>query len=99
MRRPHGHLQIFDPDGPLIERDTVVCGHCQRIVPVKPGSASTVYLISHRDGRITEESGAFCRVCMRPVCLSCHDVGTCRTFEAWLEQVEADPHGIRIGHG
>lgn len=88
MRRPLGYAQIVDPDRPLLERDTITCGHCSAIVFVKPGSASTVYVIPHRDGRTTEEAGAFCRVCMRPVCLRCHDHGTCRPLERWLEQQE-----------
>ena len=89
MRRPGGYAQIVDPDRPLFERDTITCGHCQRIVFIKPGSGATVYLLLHRDGSVTEEAGAFCRVCMRPVCLSCHDQGTCTPFERQIAQMEA----------
>lgn len=88
MRRPQGYATVVDPDRPLVERDTVSCGHCNRIVFTKPGSASTVYLIQHRDQRWTEEPGAFCRVCMRAVCLPCHDVGSCLPLERWLYQQE-----------
>jgi hypothetical protein len=88
---PRGYATIVDPDRPTWERDAIGCGHCQRIVFVKPGSATTVYLIQHRDGRWTEEAGAFCRVCMRPVCLPCHKLGTCTPFERMLEQQERAP--------
>jgi len=87
---PHkGYLTIVSPDAPTLERDSVCCGHCQKVIFLKPGSGVTVYLIQHRDGRWTEESGAFCRVCMRPVCLLCHDRGTCTPFERQLEVAEA----------
>ena len=89
MRTPQGYAQIVDPDRPLIERDTISCGHCGLVVFVKPGTAATVYLIQHRDRSWTDEAGAFCRVCMRPVCLRCHDVGACRPLERWLELQEA----------
>ena len=89
MRAPQGYAQILDPDRPLVERDTISCGHCGRVVFVKPGSAATVYLIQHRDGSWTDEAGAFCRVCMRPVCLRCHDDGVCHPLERWLERQES----------
>lgn len=88
MLRPGGYAQILDPDAPLVERDTCSCGHCNKVIFTKPGSASTTYLIQHRDGRWTEEAGAFCRVCMRPVCLRCHDLGSCLPLERWLDQQE-----------
>lgn len=86
--RHQGYATIFAPDAPQFERDTCNCGHCQKVIFLKPGSGVTVYLIPHRDGRWTEESGAFCRVCMRPVCLPCHDKGTCTPFEKQIEQME-----------
>ena len=88
MLRPQGYAQFIAPEQ-VVERDTCTCGHCNRVIFVKPRSASTVYLIQHRDGRWTEEAGAFCRVCMRPVCLRCHDVGTCTPMERMIEQMEA----------
>lgn len=79
--------------GRLDEKDAINCGHCNKNVFVKPGSATTVYMIQHLDpvtGHIwwTEEDGAGCRCCMRPVCLPCHDKGTCTPLEAFLEQME-----------
>ena len=97
MLRPQGYLQVIDPDCQTVERDTITCGHCQRVVFTKPGTASTVYLIPAKPRgphdldalkRQEEVPGAFCRVCMRSVCLQCHDLGTCRPAEKFLEQVE-----------
>lgn len=89
MRNASGAAVVTDPDGTTAwERDTTQCGHCSRVIFVKPGTAITVYLIQHRDGRWTEEAGAFCRVCMKPVCLPCHREGGCRPLEAWLESME-----------
>jgi hypothetical protein len=95
MRRHHagGYFQIVGPGA--CEADTITCRHCQHIVAVKPGSATTVYLIPHRDGRWTEEPGAFCRSCMGPICLRCHDAGTCTPFERKLEAMEARGRFLR----
>lgn len=95
MRRAGGYATVSDPDRPLLEWDTITCGHCARVIFVKPGTATTVYLIQHRDLRWTEEAGAFCRVCMRPVCLLCHANGYCLPQERWLEQHEHG--GRRVG--
>lgn len=91
MRRPSGTGLIVDPsvDRPQWERDSVACGHCGKHVWVKPGTASTVYLILHRDGRWTEEPGAGCHGCMSTVCLPCHADGRCRPLERQLELAEA----------
>lgn len=85
MPSPKGYATIVDPDLPTWERDSITCGHCSGVVFVKPGAAATVYLVLHRDNRWTEEPGAFCRLCMKPVCLRCHDVGTCTPLDRWLE--------------
>lgn len=110
-RAHRGYVTITDPDKPLFERDTITCGHCQKIVFVKPGTACTVYLIPIRPkdehdleviGRYLEEAGAFCAVCQRPICLPCHDVGTCRTWEQLIESMEkkpATPPQILDAHG
>lgn len=88
MRNAHGYLVGYGDTG-TIERDTCQCGHCNKHVSVKANTAATVYLIQHRDGRTTEEPGAFCRVCMSPICLTCHEVGRCVPFERKLEGWEA----------
>lgn len=102
MLRPHGYITISDPDQPqCIEADSVQCGHCQQVIRVKPGSASTVYLVEsletwvhpqHGPGhRIVqkEEAGAFCRVCMRPICLQCCDLGRCTPWEQKIDAMES----------
>ena len=95
MLRAQGQGTWVDPDlgNELLVRDSIRCGHCSKAVFVKPGTASTVYLIQHLDMESkrmwwTEEPGAFCRCCMRPVCLPCDDKGTCTPLEAFLEEME-----------
>ena len=90
MLSPKGYAVIVEPDRPVTELDSTQCGHCQKVIFVKPGSGSTVYLIPTRlPGQYKEEAGAFCRVCMRPVCLRCHAQGRCTPFERTLEKSEA----------
>jgi hypothetical protein len=89
MAEHRGYATIVDPDAPLLERDTCCCGHCQRVIFLAPGAGITRYLIRQPSGEIKEEAGAFCRCCMRPVCLRCHAVGSCRPFEQLIEKLEA----------
>lgn len=97
MLSPTGYSIVTSPDSdrPVAEYDNTTCGHCQQAIFVKPGSACTVYLIpvldDNRVWRWREEPGAFCRVCMRPICLTCHDQGQgrCRTWERMIERSEA----------
>jgi hypothetical protein len=94
--RPGGYVTIVDPDHPTVEQDTCGCGHCQRIIQTKAGSAATVYLIpTATPGQYREEAGAFCRVCMRPVCLPCHAQGTCAPWERQLEIAERRDRFLR----
>jgi len=88
MRKPQGYALIIDPDAPTWERDTALCCHCNGIIFVKPGTVNTVYLVNMSDGTWRDEPGAFCRNCMKPVCLECDKVGTCQPFERWLLAVE-----------
>ena len=96
MRSPLGIVQVFCDDGRTIERDTITCGHCNRIVLVKPGTASTVYVFPQMAGPDKEEPGAFCRMCMKPVCLRCHDVGTCAPLMKQIEAMERNGR-FRVG--
>ncbi len=89
MRRPQGYATFVSPDAPIVERDSATCGHCNRIVFVKPGTALTVYLIPQFMAPDKEESGAMCRQCMRHVCLACHAKGRCTPLERRIEQMEA----------
>lgn len=90
-----GYATITGPDAPVQEYDTCTCGHCQKVIFVKPGSAQTTYLIPQRQGGFREAPGAFCRVCMRPVCLPCEALGACTPFERSLEQAEARDRFLR----
>ncbi len=88
--RGTGYASIVEPDVPMVERDTITCGHCQRLIFVKPGTVSTVYLIFNKAAWAWEEVGGFfCKVCMRPVCPSCGDQGRCLVWEKRLEASEA----------
>ena len=91
MGRAQGYLRIVDPTlaTPLVEFDSILCGHCQRIVMIKPGSAGTVYsLPTDIPGVRKEEPGCFCGKCMTPICIPCHHKGKCRPFELWLDEQE-----------
>jgi hypothetical protein len=89
MIRPHGYVTIAHPESRTIERDAVSCRHCQRIVFVKPGTVSTVYLEPQQDGTWKETPGAFCRCCMAPICLRCEAQGVCTPFLKQIEAAEA----------
>ena len=100
MLRPGGYATIVEPGRPPVEIDSISCGHCQRIILTKARSASTVYLIpTPTPGRYLEEPGAFCRVCMKPVCLPCHALGTCTPFERQLEIAERRGRLLRVAMG
>jgi len=96
MHRPGGYLTIVGSDAPrAVEYDTAGCGHCQRVILTKPASVNTVYLFPQRDGTMREEAGAFCRNCMTPVCLSCHDLGVCLPAEKMLDLMDAQAKWAR----
>lgn len=78
--RAQGYAILTDPEAPTRERDTFTCGHCNRVVFVKPQADPATY-------------GGFCGGCYRLICQACEaeKVRTlaCRPFEKWLEQQEA----------
>jgi hypothetical protein len=88
--RHYGRASLTDHDRDrAVEYDTLTCKHCQQVIFVKPGSAQTVYLVLNRTTQQWEEQmGAFCRVCMSPVCLACEALGRCRPWERRLEAAE-----------
>lgn len=94
MIRPQGYAIIVDPRAGTIEHDTITCGHCQRIVWVKPGSGATVYIVRTQT-HTYEEPGAFCRCCMTSVCLACDRVGTCTPWERQMERMESRDRFLR----
>lgn len=55
------------------EWDTLTCCHCQRIIFIEVGK---------------DIPGGFCDKCNKNTCEACHQIGTCRPFEKWLEEVE-----------
>ena len=88
MLRPDGYITIVSA-GPLVEYDTIRCCHCGGVIKVKPGTASTVYLLYNaHTGRHDEALGAGCWHCQQPVCLPCHAKGVCLPLERWLTQME-----------
>ena len=94
-KRPWGgYILITGPDGPPVERDTVKCRHCQRIVEVKPGTMGTVYLVPNAPGTgWVEVAGAYCSSCSGPTCLSPQCLQSCehgsRHWEREMDRYEA----------
>lgn len=90
MLKPHGYITISDPDvAQVMEFDSASCCHCSAVIFVKPGTLSRVYLLPQLDGSMKEEPGAGCMKCGKPVCLRCHEIGTCAPIEKRLEFMEA----------
>jgi hypothetical protein len=87
MRNPQGYAVITAPDE-IVEHDTITCGHCNKIVRVKAGTGATVYIIPTFNGPPKEEAGAFCRQCMRAICLPCCDIGVCTPLMKRIEAME-----------
>jgi hypothetical protein len=79
MRRAQGYATIVDPDKATVERDTVTCAHCNRIVVVQPRQDPA-------------ELGGVCRLCSSTtpayICPACVTVGSCTPFERRLEAAE-----------
>lgn len=88
MLRPHGQITVTG-DSSIKEHDTISCGHCNRIVLVKAGTGSTVYVFPQMEGPNKEEAGASCHVCMRSICLTCCDLGVCLPLERRIEEMES----------
>lgn len=86
MRRPQGYATITEPGKNTVEMDTFTCGHCNRIVHVKPFQAP-------------EELGGGCRLCMSPICAACAGQGGCDPFEKKLERMEARDRLRRAAEG
>jgi len=87
MLKPQGYVTVVG-ERPMLEYDSVTCGHCNAVILVKPGTAATVYLYPQMVGPAKEEAGAMCRVCMSKVCLRCHDRGICTPLMRRIEDME-----------
>ncbi len=68
--------------GPEIERDTLTCGHCQRVVMIAPGNGASTPV-------------PFCRTCMRYICPTCDARAVCTPWEMRLKAVEARAQMLR----
>lgn len=66
------------PEGFKKETDTFTCGHCNRIIEVKP-------MCRPED----LEFGGQCKGCMRLICLVCYNKGGCDPIEKKIERYEA----------
>lgn len=73
VRKPSGHYEIVDPEGPTVRGDTVCCVHCKHTWLFIPGSGR-LRGWCHRCGGLT---------CGSPAC------DLCVPFEARLENLEA----------
>lgn len=82
MRNPQGYGIIFDLNGIVEEHDTFRCEHCGRIVIVKPKCNP-------------DDLGGMCRICMKMICPSCVDLGSCVPFEKKLEEQERRDRRLR----
>lgn len=76
LRSPNGLLFEFGEDRPAsgLVRETVGCGHCQR-----------VEIVYEKD----KDIGGICFVCWRLICGPCADKGNCVPWEEMLARQEA----------
>jgi hypothetical protein len=97
--KPQGYVVVVGGWQDL-EFDSITCGHCNQVVLVKAGTASTVYVIPQLCGPAKEEPGAHCRTCDKAVCLKCHDDGRCTPLMRRIEAMEGDRLALsRLGMG
>lgn len=73
--RGEGCLFSFDVDGTVHETKTFTCGHCNRVVLVKPKCDPC-------------DLGGMCRLCASMICPNCVDRGICVPIEKKLENEE-----------
>jgi hypothetical protein len=83
LRGLTGYATLIDPDLGKKEADTFTCGHCQRIVAVKPY------------GQNLDELGGRCGGCDQLICAACVDTGRCDPFEEKLKRFEAKAEARR----
>lgn len=82
MIKEGGYAYTFDVNGIRQETSTFTCFHCGKIVAVKPKCDPA-------------DLGGLCYVCMKMVCASCVDIGTCDPLEKKLERAENSYHARR----
>jgi len=75
MRNPGGYAIWSGGDGPVIEKDSITCVHCNSVVFV--------------DAKTDPSSlGGFCTKCMKNICAKCADLGSCTPWEKQMEAQE-----------
>ena len=95
MRNPHGYATVvgdLDRDAPTLveggirhveaEIDTYTCGHCNRVMHVKPRCDPA-------------DLGGLCKKCMELVCPRCYGKGTCTPWEQEMLRREASYEALR----
>lgn len=76
MRKPQGLATWTTPEGKQVEAETFTCGHCQKIVFVKPKCDPA-------------DAGGLCKLCMTLICPKCAGDTKCDIFEKKLLRLEA----------
>jgi len=85
MRKPGGYSRTWGlGNGSLdTEADTFTCGHCQRIVEVKPMCDPA-------------DAGGLCKLCDRLICERCVDLGKCVPWEEMILRMETKQSYKRV---
>jgi hypothetical protein len=74
--RHRGNLATFT-DGKTIERDTLTCGHCNKIM-----------VIEYMQLADNITYGGLCRGCEQHICATCYAVPKCNHIERWCDEIE-----------
>ncbi len=82
MFKEGGYAFSFDPLGVRQEASTFTCHHCCKVVMVKPKCNP-------------DDLGGMCRLCMKMICPTCVDLGTCDPVEKKLDRAEARDKALR----
>lgn len=75
MRNPAGFTFETTVDGNVLEGDSMMCGHCNKHIPLKAFVRP-------------EDFGGFCKKCMSTICPHCLKIGGCDPIEAKLDRWE-----------
>lgn len=77
--KPGGVGISFNPDGSIVEVDTVTCSHwpCQKIIDIP-------------NKRTMMERVELCRACMKLICLECAGKKVCTTKMREIDRIEQE---------
>ena len=78
--RARGYITISEPDGSLVEQETLQCVHCQMHWVIRPGSGIL---------------RGFCLRCAGPTCGKQNCTERCVPAERMIEEIETNLHGAR----